>query len=89
MAIGAARSDVLRMVMRQGFTLSMTGIAFGVMGSVAAGRLLTASLAGLGEPSRPAYFIVPVLLIVLTMAASYVPARRASSIDPLLAVRHE
>ena len=89
MAIGAARSDVLRMVMRQGFTLSMTGIAFGVVGSVAAGRLLTAALAGLGEPSRPAYFIVPVLLIVLTMAASYVPARRASSIDPLLAVRHE
>ncbi len=89
MAIGAARSDVLKMVMRQGFTLSMTGVAFGVIGSLAAGRLLTAALAGLAEPSQPAYMVVPVLLIGLTMAASYVPARRASLVDPLLAVRHE
>ena len=89
MAIGAGRSDVLGMVLRQGFVLSMTGIALGACGSIAVGRLLTAGMLGLGEPSRPAYVIVPLLLVALTMVASYVPARRASLVDPLVAVRHE
>jgi ABC-type antimicrobial peptide transport system permease subunit len=89
MAIGAGRSDVLGMVLRQGFVLSMTGIVLGACGSVAVGRLLTAGMLGLGEPSRLAYVIVPLLLVALTMVASYVPARRASLVDPLVAVRHE
>ena len=89
MAIGAGKSDVLRMVLRQGLRLSAAGILLGGVASVVVARLLTAALAGLGAPSPATYVIAPVLLIGMTMAASYIPARRASRVDPLVALRHE
>jgi ABC-type antimicrobial peptide transport system permease subunit len=89
MAIGAGRSDVLKMVLRQGLTLALAGILVGSVASVAVGRLVTAGLVGLGAPNPATYAIVPVVLIVLTIAASYVPARRASRVDPLRALRYE
>ena len=89
MAIGAGKGDVLRMVMRQGLMLSIAGIAIGGVAGVVVVRLLTAALAGVGSPSPATYVIVPVALMCLTMAASYVPARRASLVDPLEAVRYE
>jgi putative ABC transport system permease protein len=89
MAIGASRSDVMRMVVRQGLALSMAGILVGSVLSVVAGRLITAGLVGLGAPSQATYIIIPGVLIVLTMAASYIPARRASRVDPLRALRDD
>jgi predicted lysophospholipase L1 biosynthesis ABC-type transport system permease subunit len=89
MALGATQSAVLRSVLRQGFVLSMAGIILGTFGSIAVGRLLSAGLLGLGEVSRTSFVTVPLLLIALTMAASYVPARRASLVDPLRAVRED
>ena len=89
MAIGAGKSDVLRMVLRQGLTLSIAGIVVGGVASVAFARLLTAALVGLGTPNPATYVIVPAALICLTMAASYFPARRASLVDPLVALRCE
>jgi putative ABC transport system permease protein len=89
MAIGAGKGDVLRMVMRQGLMLSIAGIAIGGIAGIVVARLLTAVLAGVGSPSTATYVIVPVALMSLTMAASYVPARRASRVDPLEAVRYE
>ena len=89
MAIGAARSDVLKMVLRQGMMLSMTGILVGGVMSVAVARLLAAGMAGLGAPNPAAFVVVPILLIGLTLAASYFPARRASKVDPLRALRYE
>jgi putative ABC transport system permease protein len=89
MAIGADRSDVLRMVLRQGFALSIAGIVVGGIASVAAVRVLPAVLLGAGAPNRAIYVIVPAALMCLTMAASYIPARRASRVDPLLVLRYE
>jgi len=89
MAIGARPSNVLALVLRQGCTLAVIGVATGALGSMAATRALIAGLYGLAAPNRPAWVIVPLLLIALTLIASYIPARRASLIDPLQAVRHE
>jgi putative ABC transport system permease protein len=87
MAVGAGRWDVLRMVLRQGLLLSIVGIAVGGVACVAVARILTAALAGIGTPSPATYVVVPAALVGLTLAASYLPARRASRVDPLVALR--
>ncbi len=89
MAVGADGSDVLKMVLRQGLMLSMAGILVGGLASVAVTGLLTAGLVGLGTPNPATYVLVPIALIALTLAASYIPARRASVVDPLTALRYE
>jgi ABC-type antimicrobial peptide transport system permease subunit len=80
---------VLVMVLRQGLALSVAGAVLGGLASVAVARGLAAFLAGIGPPSAVTYVVVPIALIALTMLASYVPARRASRVDPLLALREE
>ena len=89
MAIGARRSDVLTMVLRQGLALSLIGICIGGAISVAVSKLLTAGLIGLGHPNAGTYFIVPTLLFVVTTGSCYVPALRASHVDPIVALRYE
>jgi predicted permease len=89
MAIGADRSDVLKMVLRQGFILSTVGILVGGIASIAVARLLAAGMVGIGTPNPATYTIVPLLLMGFTTAASYIPARRASLVDPLTALRDE
>ncbi len=89
MALGARRADVLRMVLRQGLLLSGIGIAIGLAGSVGVRTLLSIGLVGLGVTSPIVLVIVPLILIVVTMAACYLPARRASLVDPLRALRYE
>jgi putative ABC transport system permease protein len=89
MAMGAPRSHVLAMVLRHGILLSTAGIAVGALASAAASRLLISGMAGLAAPSPSSYILVPLLLVALTLTASYLPARRASLIDPLMAVRDE
>jgi predicted permease len=87
MAIGATRWDVVKMVLRQGMMLSLTGIVLGSAGSVAVARVLTSAAVGSGNPPLAVYAIVPLLLVGLTLTASYMPARRASRVDPLSALR--
>jgi putative ABC transport system permease protein len=89
MAMGASRSDIVKMVIGQAFGLSSIGVALGGLASVAVARMLASSMAGLGRPSIATYVVVPTLLIFLTLAASYFPARRASLVDPLIALRDE
>ena len=89
MALGANRADVLRMVLRQGLTLSIAGIAIGGLVSVAVARLLTAGLIGLGTPNPATYVAVPIMLLLVTLASCYVPAYRASKVDPMAALRYE
>jgi len=89
MAIGAARSDVLNMILRQGFKLSVSGICIGGLISVAVSRALTAGLVGLGHPNSATYLVVPILLFSVTMGSCYLPALRASRTDPMVALRYE
>jgi len=93
MAIGAQPASVLRMVLRHGLTLTLCGLAVGAAGALAAGRLLPSVLSGLqrgegGIDVAPLAIVVPILGAV-TMLATYLPARRASRIDPLVALRQE
>jgi predicted permease len=89
MALGASTADVLRLVLEQGIKLTAIGLALGLLGSFAAGRVLTSMLFAV-KPSDPGtYTAVAALLMLVTLAASYVPARRATKIDPFTALRQE
>ena len=91
MAIGADRSSVLRMVLGQGITLTIVGLVLGLVASVGAGFALDAAFPSGGED--PGYLasllmVIPVVLSV-TLLAAYIPARRASRVNPMTALRYE
>jgi ABC-type antimicrobial peptide transport system permease subunit len=88
-AMGASTAGILTMVLGQGLRLSIAGIFVGSLISVAMTRLVAASMAGLGTPDPLTYFTVPLMLLGVTIAASSVPAHRASRVDPLRALRYE
>jgi putative ABC transport system permease protein len=89
MAIGADRGTVLRLVLKQGLTLALIGDGLGLVLSIPAFRGLSGAMAGVGQLSPWTLVVVPLALIAVTLAACYLPARRASRIDPTLAVRYE
>ena len=89
MALGASRSDILRLVMREGMLLATMGVVVGIAGALALTRFLTSLLFGV-KPTDPATFVgVALALLLAAMAACYVPARRAMRVDPMVALRHE
>jgi len=89
MALGASRSDVLIAVVRHGLRLALAGIAVGVVGAFALSRLLQSMLVGV-KPGDPGTFIaVSLLLLAVALVASYLPARRATKVDPMEALRYE
>ena len=87
MAIGADASMVRGLFLRQGLVVAMIGVVIGGVSSALVGSLLGAQFVGLGSLSPIAFVVVPLVLIVATLAASYLPARRASLLDPLKALR--
>jgi putative ABC transport system permease protein len=91
MAIGARRSSVLRMVLQQGLVLALSGTAVGLVASFGAARVLEAMYSGSGPdlPAYPVYLLVVPSLLAVTMLAAYIPARRASRVDPMKALRYE
>ena len=89
MAVGAQRGSVLRMILSHGCVRAAWGVAFGITGCAAAGRLLKAVFPNLGEIDLVTYVAVVSMLVVVTLFASYIPARRAARINPLLALRLE
>ncbi len=89
MALGAQRTDVLKMVVRQGMVMSIGGVIVGVLGAVAATRLLSSWLYGV-EATDPATFAtVAVVLVGIALLATYIPARGAARVDPVNAMRSE
>ena len=92
MALGASRSDVLKMVLRQGMTLTLVGVALGVASAYALTKYLaslTRMLYGV-QPADPLTFVLIALLLTLVaLLACYLPARRATRVDPMVALRYE
>jgi predicted permease len=88
-AVGARRRDVVWLVERRGLILAGVGIVLGAALTAAAIPMLTAGFPGLDVSSRSVYALVPLALLAVSAAASYIPARRAAGLDPLRALRNE
>jgi putative ABC transport system permease protein len=89
MALGARKQDVLRLVTREAVLLAITGIVLGLLGSFAVTRFLGTLLYSV-QPTDPVTFVaVSILLTLVALLASYIPARRAAHVDPVVALRYE
>jgi putative ABC transport system permease protein len=88
-ALGAQRIDVLRMVAGEGLVMALAGIAIGLALSLALTRVLASFLFGVGPRDVTTFASVSVALVAATCLASYIPARRATRVDPIRAMRHE
>src|SRR2546429_147792 len=87
LALGAQRADVLRLVLGKGVVLAGLGIVAGVIFSASTASMMASLLYGV-RPYDPAVFsMVPLLLLVVAIAASYIPAWRATKVDPIVALR--
>jgi putative ABC transport system permease protein len=89
MALGASSSDVLRLVFSTGFVLIGTGIAVGVAGSLAVTRVLASELWHVSPYDIVTLASVTGIIALTGLAACFFPARRATRVDPLVALRHE
>jgi ABC-type antimicrobial peptide transport system permease subunit len=89
LALGAQRSSILQMVMRQGFELTVIGIVVGIIGAVLLTRVMASLLFGVGATDIVTFSGVPVILAVVALLATYVPAWRATRVDPVIALREE
>src|SRR5262245_4166280 len=89
MALGAQSRDVLKLILRQGMTLALVGVGAGMLVSTALTRLMKGLLYGVG-PNDPLTFVgIGLLLTVVTLLAAFIPARRATKVDPMVALRCE
>lgn len=88
-ALGAQRSDVLRLVLSQGARLALIGVAIGVAVALALARLMTSQLFGVTAHDPLTFVAVAVVLILVALFACYIPARRAMRVDPIVALRYE
>jgi putative ABC transport system permease protein len=89
MALGAQRGDVLKMVIGQGLRLALIGVIVGLVLSFMATRFLSSLLYGVSAVDPVTFAVIPLLLTAVAVAACFIPARRATRIDPLIALRNE
>jgi putative ABC transport system permease protein len=88
-ALGAQPKNILKMILRRGLVLTLSGIAFGVAGSFALTRVISSSLFGVSPTDPITFVLVSLILISVAMIACYIPARRATKTDPMVALRYE
>jgi putative ABC transport system permease protein len=86
MALGAQKSDVLRLVIGQGMTLTLIGVAVGLAGAFGLTRLIGSLLFGVTATDSATFIAIPLLLIIVALIACYLPARRAARLDPTIAL---
>jgi putative ABC transport system permease protein len=89
MALGAQTKDVLKMVLGRGLLLALIGVAIGIAGAFALTRVMASLLFGVSATDPATFASVALLLVFVALLASYVPARRAMRVDPMVALRYE
>jgi ABC-type antimicrobial peptide transport system permease subunit len=89
MALGAHRSDVLRLILGEGLKLVLAGAALGILFALIATRFIATMIYGVSATDPLIFLSVITLLVVVSLAACYVPARRAMRVDPIVALRYE
>ena len=89
LALGAQRSSIVGMVIRQGMELTGAGIVIGLVGAAALTRVMASLLFGVSTTDLMTFSAVPIVLIAIALLASYLPARRATLVDPVVALREE
>jgi ABC-type antimicrobial peptide transport system permease subunit len=87
MALGARRDDILKLFLRKGVTLAGVGIVAGVVVSASTASMMASLLYGVRPHDPVVFLIVPLLLLAVAVLASYIPARRATKVDPMIALR--
>jgi ABC-type antimicrobial peptide transport system permease subunit len=88
-ALGAQRSDVMRLIIGHGAKMALIGVAIGIVGALALTRLMSNQLFGVSAHDPLTFVAVAILLIIVAVAAWYIPARRAMRVDPMVALRHD
>jgi predicted permease len=89
MSLGAQQGDVLRLILAGGLAMVLVGVAFGLGFSALLSRSMSSLLFGIGSFDAPSFLAVSALLILVAMAACWIPARRATHVDPMVALRYE
>jgi putative ABC transport system permease protein len=89
LALGAQLRDILQLVLRRGMVLALVGIAFGLIAAVALARLMTSLLFGVSPTDPITFATIALILLGVALLACYLPARRATKVDPLEALRYE
>ncbi len=89
MALGAGRADILGLVVRQSLLFILIGVAAGIVTAVALSRAIASLLYGVGPMDAATFAVSALVLILVGVAASYIPARRAARVDPAVALRQE
>jgi putative ABC transport system permease protein len=87
LALGAERSDILRLVVRQGLILAIAGIAIGLVAALLFTRLMSSLLYKVGARDLATFLLAPLLFVCVALFASYLPARKATKVDPMEALR--
>jgi putative ABC transport system permease protein len=88
-ALGAQSRDVLKLILKQGIMLTLSGVAIGLIASILLTRLMKTMLFGVSATDPLTFVVIAVLLIMAAIVACYLPARRATKVEPMIALRHE
>jgi len=88
-AVGAEKADILRLILKHGMRMTLAGTALGLLGTLAISRVLTSQLFGVTATDPLTFIGVACLLTLVALVACYIPARRATRVDPLVALRYE